>query len=89
MLGLNLDERADAVGPAVRTALQWVADGSVRPVNPPKCRRRRSGPKEMWTLLPIAFLPDLALPDHRREFFAVAYIEFGAGPVDVAFNGAS
>ena len=36
VLGLDLDERADAVGPALRTALQWVADRAVRPVNPPQ-----------------------------------------------------
>ena len=74
----------------MRTALQWVADGSVRRVNPPQwLPAPAQWPAEMWTLLPIAFLPDLALPDHRREFFAVAEIEFGAGPVDVAFHGAS
>ena len=36
MLGLDLDERADAIGPALRTALKWVADRGVRPVNPPQ-----------------------------------------------------
>jgi cytochrome P450 len=36
VLGLDLDERAEAIGPAVRTALQWVGDRAVRPVNPPQ-----------------------------------------------------
>jgi cytochrome P450 len=36
VLGLDLDERADAVGPALRTALKWVADRSLRPVNAPR-----------------------------------------------------
>lgn len=35
VLGLDLDERADAIGPALRNALKWVADRGVRPVNPP------------------------------------------------------
>ena len=36
VLGVDLDERADAIGPALRTALKWVADRGVRPVNPPQ-----------------------------------------------------
>lgn len=36
VLGLDLDERADEIGPALRTALSWVADRSVRPVNLPQ-----------------------------------------------------
>lgn len=36
VLGLDLDERADEVGPALRTALAWVADRAVRPVNLPQ-----------------------------------------------------
>ena len=36
VLGLDLDERADAIGPALRTALKYVADRGVRPVNPPQ-----------------------------------------------------
>jgi cytochrome P450 len=36
VLGLDLDERADAVGPALRTALAWVADRGTRPVNAPQ-----------------------------------------------------
>ena len=36
VLGLDLDERADAIGPALRTALKWVADRGLRPVNPPQ-----------------------------------------------------
>jgi cytochrome P450 len=35
ILGLNLDERADAVGPAVRTALKYCADRGVRPFRAP------------------------------------------------------
>jgi cytochrome P450 len=36
VLGLDLDARADTVGPALRTALSWVADRATRPVNPPQ-----------------------------------------------------
>ncbi len=36
VLGLDLDARADSVGPALRTALAWVADRGVRPVNLPQ-----------------------------------------------------
>jgi cytochrome P450 len=36
VLGLDLDARADTVGPALRTALSWVADRATRPVNLPQ-----------------------------------------------------
>jgi cytochrome P450 len=36
VLGLDLDERADAVGPALRAALGWIADRASRPANPPQ-----------------------------------------------------
>ena len=36
VLGLDLDARADTIGPALRTALSWVADRAVRPVNLPQ-----------------------------------------------------
>jgi cytochrome P450 len=36
VLGMDLDARADAVGPALRTALSWVADRGSRPVNLPQ-----------------------------------------------------
>ena len=36
VLGLDLDARADTIGPALRTALTWVADRATRPVNPPQ-----------------------------------------------------
>jgi cytochrome P450 len=36
VLGQDLDDRADTVGPALRTALSWVADRSTRPVNLPQ-----------------------------------------------------
>ncbi len=36
VLGVDLDDRADTVGPALRTALTWVADRSTRPVNLPQ-----------------------------------------------------
>jgi cytochrome P450 len=36
VLGLDLDARADTVGPALRTALSWVADRTIRPVNLPQ-----------------------------------------------------
>jgi cytochrome P450 len=36
VLGLDLDERADAVGPALRTAVKWVTDRSSSPVRPPR-----------------------------------------------------
>ncbi|MGH3641332.1 MAG: cytochrome P450 [Mycobacterium sp.] len=36
VLGLDLDERADAVGPALRTALEWLTDRAARPVRAPR-----------------------------------------------------
>jgi cytochrome P450 len=36
VLGLDLDARADTVGPALRTALTWVADRATRPINLPQ-----------------------------------------------------
>lgn len=36
VLGLDLDARADVVGPALRTALSWIADRATRPVNLPQ-----------------------------------------------------
>jgi cytochrome P450 len=36
VLGLDLDERADEVGQALRVALGWVADRGARPVNAPQ-----------------------------------------------------
>jgi len=36
VLGLDLDDRADTVGPALRVALSWVADRATRPVNFPQ-----------------------------------------------------
>jgi cytochrome P450 len=36
VLGQDLDDRADTVGPALRTALSWVADRATRPVNLPQ-----------------------------------------------------
>jgi cytochrome P450 len=36
VLGLDLDAKADTVGPALRTALTWVADRGTRPVNLPQ-----------------------------------------------------
>ena len=36
VLGLDLDARAETVGPALRTALTWVADRATRPVNLPQ-----------------------------------------------------
>jgi cytochrome P450 len=36
VLGTDLDTRADTVGPALRTALTWVADRATRPVNLPQ-----------------------------------------------------
>ncbi|BBX44436.1 cytochrome P450 [Mycobacterium cookii] len=36
VLGMDLDARADDVGPALRTALSWVADRASRPVNLPQ-----------------------------------------------------
>ncbi|RUP04376.1 MAG: cytochrome P450 [Mycobacterium sp.] len=35
VLGLDLDDRADAIGPALRDALGWAADRAARPVNLP------------------------------------------------------
>jgi cytochrome P450 len=36
VLGQDLDDRADTVGPALRTALSWVADRATRPLNLPQ-----------------------------------------------------
>lgn len=36
VLGMDLDERAEEVGGALRAALAWVADRGTRPVNPPR-----------------------------------------------------
>ena len=36
VLGVDLDSRADTVGPALRTALSWVADRATRPVQLPQ-----------------------------------------------------
>ena len=36
VLGLDLDERADEIGRALRTSLKWVADRAARPINPPR-----------------------------------------------------
>src|ERR1700761_7579759 len=36
VLGVDLDARAETVGPALRTALSWVADRATRPVNLPQ-----------------------------------------------------
>jgi cytochrome P450 len=36
VMGVDLDAQADAMGPAVRTALAWTADRASRPVNPPQ-----------------------------------------------------
>ncbi|HWT49378.1 MAG TPA: cytochrome P450 [Mycobacterium sp.] len=36
VLGMDLDERADEVGAALRASLAWVADRVSRPVNPPR-----------------------------------------------------
>jgi cytochrome P450 len=35
VLGLDLDQRADAIGPALRTALKWSTDRALRPLNAP------------------------------------------------------
>jgi cytochrome P450 len=49
VFGLDLDDRADAVGPALRTALGWIADRGSRPLNLPQWvptggqRRARAG----------------------------------------------
>lgn len=36
VLGVDLDDRADEVGRALRASLNWVADRAARPVNPPR-----------------------------------------------------
>ncbi len=36
VLGIDLDERADAIAPALRTALKWVTDRTLRPVSVPR-----------------------------------------------------
>jgi cytochrome P450 len=36
VLGQDLDDRADTIGPALRTALSWVADRASRPLNLPQ-----------------------------------------------------
>ena len=35
VFGLDLDEQADVIGPALRTALSWVSDRALRPVRAP------------------------------------------------------
>ena len=42
VLGLDLDERADEVGRALRASLTWVADRAARPVNLPRWLPTRS-----------------------------------------------
>ena len=45
VLGLDLDERAEEIGWALRTALTWVADRGARPVDPPGgCPPKGSAP---------------------------------------------
>jgi len=36
VLGLDLDERAEAVGPMIRTAFKWAADRALRPIRAPR-----------------------------------------------------
>jgi cytochrome P450 len=36
VLGLSLDERADEIGRALRTSLEWVSDRAARPINVPR-----------------------------------------------------
>ncbi|MBV9641641.1 MAG: cytochrome P450 [Mycobacteriaceae bacterium] len=36
VLGVDLDERADAIAPALRSTLKWVVDRSLRPVKAPR-----------------------------------------------------
>jgi cytochrome P450 len=36
VLGVDLDAQAESVGPALRTALSWIADRALRPVNLPQ-----------------------------------------------------
>ncbi|OBG46452.1 cytochrome P450 [Mycobacterium alsense] len=42
VLGLDLDERADELGRALRASLEWVADRAARPLNPPRWLPTRS-----------------------------------------------
>jgi cytochrome P450 len=57
VFGLDLDERLDEVGDALRTSLAWVADRGVRPVNPPRwlpTRGQRSARRANATLHRLA-----------------------------------
>lgn len=36
VLGVDLDQRADEIGWALRASLEWVADRAARPINPPR-----------------------------------------------------
>ncbi|MBV8349211.1 MAG: cytochrome P450 [Mycolicibacterium sp.] len=36
VLGIDLQDRADAVGPALRAGAKWASDRALRPVNPPR-----------------------------------------------------
>ncbi len=36
VFGLDLDEQADVIGPALRTAVTWIADRALRPVHAPE-----------------------------------------------------
>lgn len=56
VLGLDLDLRADEVGPALRTALEWLADRATQPVRAPRWlptpgqRRARAAKKVLHDL---------------------------------------
>ncbi len=57
VLGMDLDERADEVGSALRASLTWVADRAARPVNPPRwlpTRGQRAARKANDTLHRLA-----------------------------------
>jgi cytochrome P450 len=69
VLGLDLDARADTVGPALRTALSWVADRATRPVNLPQWlptrgqRRARSANADLHRLAAEILAAVRAHPD--------------------------
>ncbi|MDR3655182.1 MAG: cytochrome P450 [Mycobacterium sp.] len=71
VLGMDLDERADEVGAALRASLTWVADRTTRPVNAPRClptRGQRAARRGNQTLHRLAAeILDAVRGDPDRE----------------------